>query len=321
MKTIHSSAGDIAEDDIQAFVDGVLSEDRRNEVLAHIVANPREAERVNAYFRQRAALERLAAFLEPDDNESFEAELQARIATALRRQRLFHHSLRVAAAIAVALPLALGGWWLSHQFPGEAVIVASETKADDLAPVFPFGGVVSRADLQLADPDERSLAQLDSQLRSARLVVLDLAAVGLKLVGGDLVPDLHPPAARLIYVDEVGHPVFVYVGLATGTAPLAFTLAPEGHISLNWRDGELVFAVVGPVDMPRLVDVLRLVGGGITQTAELPAEPATTPVGIEPVPEAGPTVAPAPASPAPVITPAEPPAAPDEIGLEKPKVL
>lgn len=318
MKTINSSASHIAEDDIQAFVDGVLSEDRRNEVLADIVANPREAERVNAYFRQRAALERLAAFLEPDDNEAFEAELQGRIAAALRRQRAFQHSLRIAAAIAVALPLALGGWWLSHQFPGETVIASGATPEDDFAPVFPFGGVVSQADLQLAQAGDESLAQLDSRLRSARLVVPDLAAVGLKLVGGDLVPDLKPPAARLIYVDEVGHPVFVYVGLATGSAPLAFTLAPEGHISLNWRDGELVFAVVGPVHMPRLVDVMREVGRGVTQAAEVPAEGATTPVGVEPGPEGTP-VAPVPETP--VIVPAEPAAAPDEIGLEKPKVL
>lgn len=321
MKTIHSSASHIAEDDIQAFVDGVLSEDRRNEVLAHIVANPREAERVNAYFRQRAALERLAAFLEPDDNEGFEAELQGQIAAALRRQRAFQHSLRIAAAIAVALPLALGGWWLSHQFPGEAVIASAGTPEEDFAPVFPFGGVVSRADLQLANAGDEVLAQLDSRLRSARLVVPDLAAVGLKLVGGDLVPDLKPPAARLIYVDEVGHPVFVYVGLATGTAPLAFTLAPEGHISLNWRDGELVFAVVGPVDMPRLFDVMREVGRGVSQTAEMPAEGATTPVGVAPTPEVLPTVPVPPVPETPVVVPAEPAAAPDEIGLEQPKVL
>ncbi len=320
MKTIHSSASHIAEDDIQAFVDGVLSEDSRNEVLAHIVANPREAERVNAYFRQRAALERLAAFLEPDDNEAFELELQGRLAAALRRQRAFQHSLRVAAAVAVALPLALGGWWLSHQFPGETVIASAGTPEDDFAPVFPFGGIVSRADLQLAETGDVSLAQLDSRLRSARLVVPDLAAIGLKLVGGDLVPDLHPPAARLVYVDEVGHPLFVYVGLATGTAPLAFTLAPEGHISLNWRDGELVFAVVGPVDMPRLVDVMREVGRGITQTAELPTEGATTPVVVEPTPDVLPAAPLAPVPETPVVVPGEP-TAPDEIGLEKPKVL
>lgn len=327
MNTIHtSSANDIAEDDIQAFVDGALDEERRNEILAHIVAHPREAERVNAYFRQRAALERLRAVLEPDDNEAFCPDLQRSLAAALSRQRAVQQGLRVAAAIAVALPLAAGGWWVTHRQSETVIAAVAETTELPFDPVFPFGGgFVAAADLDLGDTGAESLALLDSRLDDARLVVPDLAAAGLQLLGGDTVPDIDPPAARLVYADELGNPLYVYIGLAAGDAPLAFTLAPEGHISLNWRDGPLVFALVGPADMPRLLSVMRLVSQGITEVAEAPEPLATTTVGadVQPavLPDVGRETSAAPVPTLPSDQPALPVTGPDELGKEQPKVL
>jgi anti-sigma factor RsiW len=327
MNTIHRSpANDIAEDDIQAFVDGVLDDERRNEILAHIVANPREAERVNAYFRQRAALERLGAALEPDDSELFCPELQRGIAAALARQRAVRHGLRIAAGILIALPLAAGGWWLSSYHAGPATQVAAVTPEQSFDPIFPFGGGFKPVDMDVVESGAESLALLDSRLEKASLVVPDLAAIGLRLIGGDTVREIDPPAARLVYADELGNPLFVYVGLAAGDAPLAFTLAPEGHISLSWRDGPLVFAVVGPMDMPRLLDVMRLVSKGITDVTESPQPLATPPVQAEvqpavlPEAEIDPALAPATKA-APSDQPALPTTGPGELGKEQPKVL
>ena len=42
-------------------------------------------------------------------------------------------------------------------------------------------------------------------------------------------------------------------------------MVPEGHLSLNWRSGPLVFSVVGPVEMPKLHELMRLVSGGINE--------------------------------------------------------
>ena len=63
----------ITEDDLQAWVDGVLSETRNGEVEEYLTANPEEAERVRAYQAQKQALK---ALFEPVLDEAVPQHLQ-----------------------------------------------------------------------------------------------------------------------------------------------------------------------------------------------------------------------------------------------------
>jgi len=258
------SASRIGEDEIQAFVDDVLDDARRNELLAHIAAHPHEAERVDAYFRQRTALQALSTALADDDDAAFCPDLQRRLEASLRRQRAFRVVTRIAAAIALLVPLGWGGTLIASHLRQSPVQVASTPK-ETLNPSFPFGGYVEPIGAGLGADGAQSLALLTSYLDSAKLVVPDLETLGLKLVGGDTVTGVEPPAARLVYADELGNRLAVFVGIASSKAPQAFTMVPEGHLSLNWRSGPLVFSVVGPVEMPKLHELMRLVSGGINE--------------------------------------------------------
>ena len=78
-------------------------------------------------------------------------------------------------------------------------------------------------------------------------------------------------------IDDKGNRVFLFVGTVGSGADVALTVVPEGHVSLNWRRGSLVFALIGPKDSDQLLDVMAATsgtlshqpGGGVTTSPVL----------------------------------------------------
>jgi anti-sigma factor RsiW len=322
MRLTHEPTGPrIGDDEIHAFVDDVLDDSRRNELLAHIAVHPHEAERVNAYFRQRAALSALRAALSDDDDAAFCVDLQRRLQSSLHRQRGFRVMLRVAAAVAVLLPLGAGSWLAaSHLRGGPAEQVASAV-APAFSAEFPFGGSFETAGLGSAASGAQAAAAMGLELESLDLAVPNLAALGLTLVAADEVADVSPPATRLVYSDELGNRLLVFIAPASSTAPQAMAVVPESHISLNWRSGPWVFALIAPMQMPNLDEVMRLVSQGGTEEAEaspevrsVDAAPAVMPE-VTAIPDPPVQILPADQNSAPIVP------VTDEIGKEQPKVL
>ena len=88
----------------------------------------------------------------------------------------------------------------------------------------------------------------------------DLASHGLRFVGGDALQGGDTPAIRLVYEDKDAPRVFLFVGAVGSEADVALTLVPEGHVSLNWRRGPLVFALIGPKESEQLLEVMAATG-------------------------------------------------------------
>lgn len=256
--------------DLNAFVDGVLDDDRRVDLFAHLAANPADAEKVNGYFRQQALLDELRDALSADDDDQFLPELQRRIDRSVTRQHLFILGRRLAASLAVLAPLAAAGWWTLHDVEEPLVAEVSALSSIDSSPAFPFGGHFAPIEARAIDEGVASLATLARYLDNHALSVPDLGTLGLTLIGGEAINDVHPPAARLIYMDESGNRLLVYIAVVEGDGKQAVTLVPEGHLALNWRNGPLVFAVVGPAGSAKLFDVMRSVSIGVTEMAVAP---------------------------------------------------
>jgi anti-sigma factor RsiW len=323
MKLIDGPTGNrIGDDVIQAFVDDVLDDSRRNELLAYIAAHPHEAERVNGYFRQRAALASLRQALVDDDDAAFCPDMQRQLQAALGSQRAVHVGIRMAAAIAVVLPLGLGSWFAASHMRAAPIEPIVQQAA--FSPEFPFGGIFETSSVTAGAPNASPLDPLARYLNEQDLSAPDLASIGLSLVATDEIAGVDAPATRLVYADAAGEQLSVFVGLASSTAPQALAIVPEGHLSMSWRAGPLIFAVVAPMDMPQLHDVMQLVTEGTTEVAEVPQDTASAePVTVEPaaIPEItsipGDEVQIVPADQtSPAITP---PAG--ELGKEQPKVL
>ena len=279
MKTnCEPTALQIGDQDLNAFVDGVLDEERRVDLFAHLASHPADADRVNAYFRQKVALEELRDALGEDDDDQFLPDLQRRIDGAVTRQRLYVVGRKLAVGLAILAPLAGIGWWTLSRPHERPVVAVAEPVRVNVGPAFPFGGTFAAIEARAIDEGTASLGRLAHYLDNRSLSVPDLGALGLSLVGGEAIQGVDLPAARLVYIDERGNRLLVYVAVVEGKGQQAITVVPEGHISLHWRSGPLVFAVVGPAGATKLIDVMRSVSNEMTAVAAAPAAGDAVPV-------------------------------------------
>jgi anti-sigma factor RsiW len=259
----------LTDHDLHAFVDGELDGRRYRRIVAHLANDQAAAERVNGYLRQQgelAALREQLGDLDPGQDEDT-AVLTRRLAGSMRRQRRVRFSA-VAAALAATLLIGMVGVW----GPDPSLVaqrLAFSRQVAEAGPQMLFGrDPLSGAAQIVTGVNGDAPLQLDEQLAAYSIRRPDLAAHGLRFVGGDALKGGDSPAIRLVYADDEDRRVFMFVGVVGSSADVALTVVPEGHISLNWRRGPLVFALIGPKDSEQLLEVMA-------STSELLAIPPT----------------------------------------------
>ncbi len=231
----------ITDQDLHAFVDGELDGPRYRRVVAHLATHPVAAERINGFLRQHGELAVLHEHLADLDPlaDARTSELTRELAGTIRHQRRVRLGLAGSGVAAVVL---VGLWGLWGPDPGRVAERLAWTRdlVDSGPQVLfgrdPFGGTPQLAAYSIRRPD--------------------LAAHGLKFVGGDALQGGDSPSVRLVDEDEEGRRVFLFVGAVGSDADVALTLVPEGHISLNWRRGPMVFALIGPKESDQLLAVM-----------------------------------------------------------------
>jgi anti-sigma factor RsiW len=246
----------VTDQDLHAFVDGELDGRRYRKVVARLATDPVAAERVNGFLRQHGELvglrERLADIDPLADART--AELTRELAGALRHQQRVR--LGVASSGIAAVVLA-GLWGLWGPDPGRVAERLAWTRdLVDSGPQVLFGRDPFGGTPQLAAGGDGPMLPLDEQLAAYSIRRPDLGAHGLAFVGGDALQGGDSPSVRLVYEDEEGRRVFLFVGAVGSDADVALTLVPEGHISLNWRRGPMVFALIGPKESEQLLEVM-----------------------------------------------------------------
>lgn len=304
----------IEEGDLHAFVDGRLTGERRAAVLAHLLLDRQDRERVEAYRRQLAGLARIRAGLDRY-GEGFAPELQRALASRIARARSAQRRVRfLAAALVASAVLALGVWTVREVQLPSARLVANVFEPDFPTPEFPFGDAFGREDRRLDGDRERSLAWFASHLRDQTLEIPDLRELGLVPVGGQVLERARSPAVRLAWSDGQGGIIDLYVGVVTSDADQAFTMVGDSRVALHWRRGRLVFALVGPAGSPQLLQAVQSVLRGIDQptSRSVPAgevgrekeEPRPIRAVVEPEAKANPPALERPTPPAPTVEPA-----------------
>jgi anti-sigma factor RsiW len=309
-----ASPGVVTNDDLLYFVDGALDDDGRVRVLTHLATRPAAVERVEAYLHQNARLRALGEHLPLPDSAAFSAPLQAALVARLSRARQRRRWPSWAAAAAVAALAASGVIGLEPwQSPTPRT---NETPTASTQAFFLF----DKPELAVLTPavvpatssvDSAAFEWLAGQVSDFSVTAPDFGPIGLELVGGETLERQGTPAIRLVYQDEAANPVVLYVGVGKPDVDHAFWLVREGYVSLQWRRGPMVFAIVAPTESPQLSHAVDIVGAAV---AHLPvpdrAEPteATTQGDATPA-ESGPVQAIAvPVAPAAPVTaqPAEP---------------
>lgn len=163
-----------------------------------------------------------------------------------RPARRWRPLLRVAAMAGLVAVGAAGGWTAAQlQRPAAA---GDGFAAEALRSHATF--VVETAHpVEVPASDEAHLVRWLSNRLGHRITPPDLQAQGFQLIGGRIVPGASGAAAMLMYEDDIGRRLTVFVARAPDAAETAFRSAGTGATrGFWWIEGGLGCAVIG--DLP-----------------------------------------------------------------------
>lgn len=247
---------DITDEHIHRFVDGRLDPRRRAEVAAYLAEHPDSAETVEAYQRQNATVRaRYAVMLEePIPARLLHAATHGRAA----RRTEPRHALRIVATVVLSMALGgIGGWlwrdaWMDppawSDFARQAVSAHLVYAPERQRPV------------EITVEQEAQLLAWLSRRVGARILAPRLAHLGYRLIGGRLLPTTDGPAAQLMYENEVGERVTLYLRTdLRNSRDIAFQIARERDVNVwYWLEGTRGYALSGKLDRNELLKLAQV---------------------------------------------------------------
>lgn len=219
----------------------------RSRLAALAAGDPALADEIAGWDRQDAALRALYASVaeEPLPDRLLETLRAARQAPVIAAARPAPALWRSAAAVAL-LALGFGAGW------GGARLVPAATDpplAQAAMASYATYSVEVRHPVEVAAADEAHLVQWLSKRLGTPIRPPDLAAEGFALIGGRLLPGDATPAALLMYEDDLGRRLALYITRSEGAEQdLAFAEEP-GKQAFWWVENGLGCALAG--DLPR----------------------------------------------------------------------
>ena len=240
----------IEEADLHAYVDGLLSEERRAEVEAFLAANPQDAERVRAYKKQN---EMLRALFDPALDEPIPAEWQS-------LQRRWNLPVKRYGAISAWIIIgAVVGWALRGAYTGRPAEHVAFAKQAAIAHAVYTPEV--RHPVEVGAEQEEHLVSWLSKRLGAPLKTPRLSNLGYDLVGGRLLPGNQGPVAQFMYQDNKGQRLTLYVRTDARThRETAFRFAQESSVGVfYWLDRQFGYALSGEVEKGELLRVANTI--------------------------------------------------------------
>jgi anti-sigma factor RsiW len=241
----------VTEEELHAYVDGELAPDRRPAVEAWLATHPDDMTRVNAW---RALAEAIRARYGAVATEPVPARLSLR---QIERAGRSWGSIAAAATIAAFLVGGAAGW-TAHDVtqPRPNAAATSTAEAVDAYKLYV---VEVRHPVEVPGSEEAHLTQWLSKRVGYQLRIPDLSPVGLKLVGGRLLPGPRGAAAFFMYESTTGERFTLYSTRAGGPDS-ALRYNVDGQVgALYWADGDVAYVVNGEANQERLHKVAETV--------------------------------------------------------------
>ena len=241
----------VGEDDLQAWVDGRLPDNRRAAVEAYLQDHLESAAQAQAERVQRDALraELAAKFVEP---------IPARLRlSAIRATQKANRNVWMRNAAAAALFVALGsaGGWLAKGAAPQMASTPTATLSQDALAAYRTFVVEVAHPVEVRAADETHLVQWLSKRLGRPLRAPDLASFGYRLMGGRLLPAGDTSAAMLMYDDDNGSRLTVYIRAGEG-GETAFRFRRDGEVgTFAWIDQGFGFAVSASTTRERLLPI------------------------------------------------------------------
>lgn len=255
--------------DIHLALDGELPEDERAAYQMWLEANPDMKARSLRFAADNAALRGLFSGVL---DEPVPARLTAAVKGDAPKRKATPPWWRMAAAAALLVAGGLGGYMIGASGLGfgpdpddrmaELAIAAHQTFAAD-----------KNRPVEVDGSDPAYLTGWLSKRTGLKLVAPDLSNNGFQLLGGRLVPAGGSTAALMLYADEQGNRISVYV-IAEGSerSKGTLTLASGGPEAIYWQDEGYGCVIVGTLPPQQLGIVARdaykqlLAGAGMARS-------------------------------------------------------
>jgi anti-sigma factor RsiW len=240
----------VTEDELHAYVDNELPAERRTDVEAWLASHPDDAERVRSWLAMADALH---ARYDAVADEPVPPRLD--IERLVRQPRKWFYG---AVAATLAAFIAGGGLgWLAHG--AVASPSAFQNFTGDALDAHRLYVVEVRHPVEVPGSERAHLQQWLTKRCGWDVRAPELAATGLKLVGGRLLPGPTGPASFLMYESASGERFTVYTARAkTETTQMRYA-KQDGDGALFWADRGVGYVVSGSTDRERLTQVARLV--------------------------------------------------------------
>lgn len=248
----------VTEDELHAYVDGLLPDDRQEAVATWLAANPDAAALVAAWRAQADAIRaRYGAVASEPVPERL--QLDRVIANDIITARQPSRPLRMMAAAAVVLAFIGGGaaGWVAR---GAAAAKPSgfEQMTAQALDAYKLYVVEVRHPVEVPGTETAHMRAWLSKRVGAELIIPDLSSLGLKLVGGRLLPGPTGTAAAFyMYENAAGERYTIYCAKATqGETALHFKTG-EQYAAVTWVDDKIGYVVSGPSNRDKLETVAK----------------------------------------------------------------
>jgi anti-sigma factor RsiW len=254
----------VTEAELHAYIDGELTQTRRQEVQAYLAQHPDIGLRVQAYEHDKRAL-----------RQWFDPVLTQVVPDPLRRLTqappgksskqvawLSRWSLqRVAAGFAIAILSGSVGW-LAHGHVATKPILAERSALPHQAAVaHAVFSPDARRPVEISAAQEDQLVTWLSKRLGTKIKVPKLGLLGYELIGGRLLPGSSGPVAQFMYHDASDQRLTLYVSMdMADQQDTAFRFAQEGAVNVfYWVDGKFGYALSAGLPKDELARVSRAV--------------------------------------------------------------
>src|SRR5665213_70832 len=244
----------VTEDELHAYVDGELPADRQEAITSWLAAHPEQAAQVAAWRAQADSIRaRYGAVVHEPVPDRLKLE---QITRALRPGRLSWAALATAAI--VTLFVGGGAGWMARG-ASAAAPAGFDTFTSDALDAHKLYVVEVRHPVEVPGDECAHMTQWLSKRLGVDLRIPDLQSIGLKLVGGRLLPGPTGAAAFYMYEGPSGERFTIYCAKAGGPETALRFKNGERFASFTWVDDKVGYVVSGPADRDRLEAVTKMV--------------------------------------------------------------
>jgi len=252
----------VSEDELNAYVDGELPADRREAVAAWLADHPEDAATVAAYQAQAESI-----------RARFGAVADEPVPERLKLDRLLRGGGNIgrrwaAMAAAAVIAFAIGGraGWFAH---GAATVNASgfDTFTAEALDAYKLYVVEVRHPVEVPGSERAHMTQWLSKRLGYAQHIPDLESLGLKLVGGRLLPGPTGAAAFYMYEGPSGERYTIYCAKAGAPETALRYKGGERYSAFYWVDDKRAYVVSGPAERDQLEKVAKSIYEQVDKSA------------------------------------------------------